>query len=454
MFLDALDLLEIRQERVPEDLGDEVFFNLGRFSRVLGEFESLRSVQPPLERVSAFHAYAAKSAKGEHEEGMQASEYSPRDAVRITTVHRAKGLQWPVVFLPGLGEGRFPSAPKEQTLWDLVPREVVRAPQRYESGEEDERRLFYVAATRAQKFLFASWAVGRYGKPRAPGAYFQAFAAAPGVETVNMSLRGRPRAQAAPKPGVTDLRLTFSEIKPMFECPYRFRLQGVYGFRAPIEEAQGFGKALHDALAEVHRRAIEGDILTVEDVPRLLERHLHLPYASPATFARLQENASAILSRYLLRQGPRLAQIELAEKPIEVQMGDGVAVEGRIDLVYRRDRGDVSVVDLKSDRRAQTEALSEAQLRIYALGYEELTGQRPQQIEVWELDRMRERPSAVDDGVLKDVRERVLEVAKRVRTGDMPPMPSPERCSTCGARAVRSARIEAENDAAPRTERG
>ena len=70
-------------------------------------------------------------------------------------------------------------------------------------------------------------------------------------------------------------------------------------------------------------------------------------------------------------------KIEFSEKQIEINLGDGVTVSGRIDLVRRIDTGETTIVDLKSTDRAQPEEVTETQLHIYALGYQELTGRKP-----------------------------------------------------------------------------
>ena len=92
-------------------------------------------------------------------EGWQDSGYVTPDAVQIMTVHQAKGLQWPAVFMPQLVRNRFPSrGGGGRTPWHLLPAEAFENAQRYKGGVEDERRLFYVAVTRAQKFLHMTWA--------------------------------------------------------------------------------------------------------------------------------------------------------------------------------------------------------------------------------------------------------------------------------------------------------
>ena len=87
--------------------------------------------------------------------------YATPDAVTLTTVHQAKGMQWPAVFLPCLRKNRFP--PKRHGglgLFHVIPEAAIADPDRYRGTVEDETRLFYVAVTRAQKYLFVSFSPG------------------------------------------------------------------------------------------------------------------------------------------------------------------------------------------------------------------------------------------------------------------------------------------------------
>ena len=77
------------------------------------------------------------------------------DSVELMTIHAAKGLEWPIVFLPSLTSKRFPSTKNGQVKNWIVPRDKFDAA-RYEGTDADERRLFYVAATRAREWLSLS----------------------------------------------------------------------------------------------------------------------------------------------------------------------------------------------------------------------------------------------------------------------------------------------------------
>ena len=195
----------------------------------------------------------------------------------------------------------------------------------------------------------------------------------------------RKRLTLTPRGSIANVVFSFSDLKYFFECPYQFKLRVFYGFNVPIHEALGYGKSLHDALAEVHARAIQGDIADDAEVPRLVDTHLHVPYAYASLREQLEAAATRVLRDYMNDNAELFDKIEFSEKSIELNLGDGVSVVGRIDLVRRIDTDEVSIVDLKSSDRAQAEDVTETQLHVYALGYQELTGRAADYVEIYEL---------------------------------------------------------------------
>jgi DNA helicase-2/ATP-dependent DNA helicase PcrA len=249
----------------------------------------------------------------------------------------------------------------------------------------------------------------------------------------------RKRLSPTPRAGVANVIFSFSDLKYFFECPYQFKLRILYGFNAPIHEALGYGKSLHDALAEVHARAVRGDVAADSEVPRLVEMHLHTPYAYPALRQQLEAAAEKVLRNYLHDNRSLFDKIEFSEKVIEISLGDGVTVNGRIDLVRRVDTGETTIVDLKSSDRAQPEHVTETQLHVYALGYQELTGRRPDYVEIYELDERQRKPRSVDDDFITDVKHQVRGAADALREGALPANPSVPKCRACDYRGMCSA---------------
>jgi DNA helicase-2/ATP-dependent DNA helicase PcrA len=186
---------------------------------------------------------------------------------------------------------------------------------------------------------------------------------------------------------------------------------------------------------------LEGTIATDGDVPQLLGTHMNTPYAYPRLREQLTHKANQVLRDYLADNREVLKKLEFTEKPIEIALGDGVTVAGRIDLVRRTDTNETTIVDFKSTERAQAEAVTETQLHIYALGYQELTGRRADKVEIYELDERARKPRAVDDEFIEDVKRDVRNAADSLRKNLMPTRPHVKSCSTCDYNGMCSAAV-------------
>ena len=118
LFLTFLEDAGIREERVPNGRGEVVFFSLGKFSQIITDYETIHYHSKPAEKYDAFANFLRYRAEDAYPEGWQDNQYANPDAVRIMTVHQAKGMEWPVVFLPALLRNRFP-APRVggRTAW-------------------------------------------------------------------------------------------------------------------------------------------------------------------------------------------------------------------------------------------------------------------------------------------------------------------------------------------------
>src|SRR4051812_40380905 len=229
---------------------------------------------------------------------------------------------------------RFPSRVMGGvTLRHVIPDEAIADPARYRGTVEDETRLFYVAVTRAQKYLYVTWApVSSNQQQRNRSDFFDHVAAEQWVSTKASPVSGE-RLEPQPLEETPQVTLSFSELKYLFECPYQFKLRFLYGFNAPIHEALGYGKGLHDALAEVHKRALDGDLLRKDVAASLVDRHLHTPFAYPTLREQLRNAGVKAIERYFDTHGNEIAQTEFSEKQIRVHVAPGITVDGRIDLI-------------------------------------------------------------------------------------------------------------------------
>lgn len=437
-YLNFLEAIGLREERIPptpsgEPRGEIVFLNLGKFSQVTSDFELIWFQSEPQQKYEQFVWWLNNQAPDYYEDGGDPQGFAQPDAVQIMTVHQAKGMEWPAVFIPALQRNRFPSTAggRGRSKWHILPRAAVPDALRYDGSEADERRLFYVAITRSKKYLFCTFAPTAGNQLyKKPSAFMQEFTRSTDVLTREIPASNAAKIEPRPRRETPNVVLSFSELKYFFECPYQFKLRFLYGFNPPLHEAIGYGKSLHDALAEVHKRALAGDLVDESEAEALVETHLHAPFASPGLRDDLRAAAIRAVTRYLKEQRATLPQTIHSEQQVEIQVAPGITVNGRIDLIKRIDTGEVAIVDFKSTERAQAEDVTRAQLHTYAIGYRQLTGASADLLEVLNLDEGGKNVREVVDGPLLKATEAQIRMAgDSIRSNTLERLTS--WCGTC-----------------------
>src|SRR5206468_71816 len=237
--LDFLQALDMREDTLPGDAtrGELVFYQLGKFSQVISDYEQIHFTTEPKAKYEGFAKWLEHQAPGYYADADADGGYATPDAVAIATVHQSKGLQWPAVFLPALRKNRFPSRVMGGvTLRHVIPDDAIDDPARYRGTVEDETRLLYVAVTRAQKYLYVTFApVADNQQQRARSDFFNHIAAQQWVSTAPAPIN---QARLTPQPvqATPQVTLSFSELKHLFVCSYEFKLRFLYGFNAPKSE--------------------------------------------------------------------------------------------------------------------------------------------------------------------------------------------------------------------------
>lgn len=424
-YLSFLEAISLREEAIADDggshrcRGEIVYYNLGKFSQLISDYEAIHFNSDPDSLYKGFEGFLQNQAADYYPEGWEGAGFAAPDAVQVMTVHQAKGMEFPVVFIPNLLRNRFPSKKQGGRKWShVIPPEAVIGAARYEGCEEDERRLFYVALTRSKKYLFCTWAPETSKGMYAKQSQFVSEMTAPAyVLTREPQVEVANRMPPASCVSEVEVILTFSELKYFYQCPYQFKLRFLYGFNPGFHEKIGFGKSLHDALAEVHRKALDGEYLKPEHVPDLLATHFHLPYAWQSLKDDMRLQADKALRRYLSENGALLDKVEYAEQAIELKLDEGIVVHGRIDLIRRIDTNQIIIIDFKSTKRSQEEDVTSQQLHIYALGYQQLTGRGADLVEIYNLDEgagatVRE---LVDDTMLRQSEAAILTAGRAIK---------------------------------------
>ena len=371
IFQAMLKELGARNDRWSES----TMFNLGAFSNLLTQFEAVHQWITPA-RLKSLVLFLSNWGMRHVDEG-GVGELAALNSVKIMTVHAAKGLEWPVVFLPRVSSRVFPSSMRTRPPETFLPSDSYNN-DGYVGGDDGERRLWYVALTRCAKFLHVS-SLNRRGTRPTP--YFREIehdCVLPPGSTPPC----RTKIEPTPPAHSNLLQTTYSDLASFRRCEREYQLRSVMDFSPGVGEQFGYGQRIHDILAEIHKKAIQGEPLTPTAVRQLVSEQFHLRYTRGKPFKILRDAAMDALVRYVERAGDKLSQARAAEKPFELIDRDSDAlIAGVVDLLERADdsalpsqREIVGLVDFKASRIRTVEAYAETvkaaqeQLQLYAVG--------------------------------------------------------------------------------------
>lgn len=445
---ELLDVLEIRDWDVADPIRLNIIGTLARFTSLLADYERVRrrarlDVDVHGEQVGGewggewyyknLAIHIVNYAQGAYE-GFDGEPDLMIDAVDVTTVHRAKGLEWPAVFVPSLTSNRFPSSlTGRQRDW-LVPRELFNAA-RYEGSDADERRLFYVATTRARDWASVSRHDRVTTKLVQPSPYWEELKDFH-IDPNDIVL---PPIETQSEGDEDKLSITFSEMASFLECGLAYRLRSLVGFQPRLAPELGYGKAVHHLLRRIAEHTqTTGTIPTKDQLDDMLDDHFFLPTANKAGHRLMKEAARRLIGNYVDNHETDLHRVWETERPFEIHL-DGVTVSGRADVILDQEDGipkGLAIVDYKTSTDDDITPY-ELQLQVYAnAGQREGLDIRATYLH--DLNGTRHEV-AVDTDSIRSAETVVEEAAVKIRSRDFEPSPG-ARCRTCEVRTICSAR--------------
>ncbi len=425
IFWNFLEDANIREESFPESpekhdnsSGEIVMYNLGKFSQVINDFESINYKTGSASfYLFNFLNFIKHAAKDYYPEGWINSTYKTPNAVQIITIHQSKGLEFPVVFIPGMNRNYFPSKRRGGvTEWKFIDADLIENSDKYRGLDDDhesERRLFYVAITRAKKYLFISRAPSLTNRLyQKPSLFINEISSSDYlISSEHEDYSELKELPSVPKESTNNIELNFTVLKDFFDCSYRFKLVSIYGFASPLSPRMGFGKTIHDSLSEIHKRAFNQEDISEDNTDEVISNHENFPYAPPELKRQMRATAREVVETYIKENKSDFHEIELVEKDIQLNLGDGIFVSGRIDLIKKKDfQGNLetTIIEFKSSNDSQDKKLTEEQLHLYGLGHKELTGEKADYIRIYILqDKENKRDGEVpqDSGIPKKLSE-------------------------------------------------
>jgi DNA helicase-2/ATP-dependent DNA helicase PcrA len=417
--------------------------NVSHFAELIAEFCET-SADRSLE--AYMHHLDLVLLSGEDEESAPVDGFV--DAIQVMTIHQAKGLEFEAVFVPGLVEGRLPQTGRSPRF-ELPPAVLEPLVRGREDVVAEERRLLYVAMTRARQHLYLTRASHYDGGRRWRDSRFIAEVRSAGARVVTereVIAVPRPSAQSgvkegalliAPQPsprrGEGNVTLSYSAIATYRDCPKQYWYR--YEQRLPaVQSAEAVqGVVLHEVLrraGEARQRSEKMSAALLSSLYDEVWDETEFPDLRRApTFKR---NGADQLEAY--RKGGGFdVKPEYLEQPFSVDV-DGWTLRGVIDRVDRTESGR-RILDYKSGRPV-TRARRDLQVALYALGAATALGFETRGLELDVVYLASGETVQLDrpDALVAEAKKQGAEVAEGVRAGRFEAKPDRRRCRLCAYR--------------------
>jgi DNA helicase-2/ATP-dependent DNA helicase PcrA len=434
---------------------------LDRFSRFVREWQ----VKSTTERLAEFVEYLDyfEQAGGE----INLDEEASSDAVQLMTVHAAKGLEFEHVFVMRLTQGGFPAHARPRVL-EFPPELMKEEKPKGDFHIQEERRLFYVALTRAREHLTLTTVVNKRSKP---SLFLDDILMDPRIQKRDIQRLAptAPRAAPAPRdaapaeaslfdparecarvysqiarwaetyhpPAFEPLQLSVSAIETYDACPQKYLFRQVWGIRGGPRAATSFGSVMHNTIRQFIAGLRKNRPMPFEEVEAIFLREW-TSAGFEDTYQEVEykkdglEQLRAFHSSVVESPPDVLAQ----EKYFELPMENNVVVTGRIDQVNRLGAKEQEIVDYKTGKpKLEPQAKKSLQLSLYALAAREMLDYNPVRLVFYNLQTNAPVVTTREEKQLAEAQETVQEVAADIRTGQFAPKPG-FLCKSCEFRPL------------------
>ena len=452
LVYDLLEAFGLARSPLP----DEVMRDIGLFSRMLQDVEAVyMSVDSP-ERFQEILNFLNNAAETGYNVSTDDLLQRP-DAVTVSTVHKAKGLEYPVVFVVDVEAQRFPGNRRRYDGW--LPQAIIQpAVDRgaYQRTRDEEARLFYTAITRAERYLYVSGAenlpAGR--STRKTSDFARRLSHAELSDDASQLPTDLTPYDPRRRVDETVLPTSFSEVRYYLRCPMDYQFRQRYGFSPPIPDMFGFGKTVHTVVERLHQ--LHSAAAPSEDEAEETAQHVfhlkHVPQSNdpvnnPGPFERARDKSVEIVKNYVRDYEREFCRLRQVEARFEIAARDCV-ISGAIDLLLKEDdRGEIleaEVIEFKAMEGGSDPVENEKldwtelalQVQLYVKAAQQTLGEHARTGAIHLLKDNRRVSVPITDEAVGAAMGNVEWAVQGILTGEYPMRPHPTKCAACDFRTI------------------
>jgi DNA helicase-2/ATP-dependent DNA helicase PcrA len=380
-------------------------------------------------------------------------EESPGDAVQLMTVHGAKGLEFPHVFLLRVNSKAFPATDRSP-LFTFPDRLMKEELPEGDFHIQEERRLFYVALTRAEERLTITTVTEKKGKVP---VFIEDILMEPAIKrrdvlqiapkvkkheeapTLQATLPLSdlfPATDEPPKifsrmakwaeeyhpPLSEPLKLSSSAVVNYRKCPQQYAFGALWSLKEGPRAALSFGSVMHTTLKRFLDQLKKGTTLPFEEVQRIYETEWSdAGYEDDYQEAEYRKDGLEQLKAFYQTTIEAAPNILEQEKAFELPLANNVILTGRMDQVNSLGLNQVEIIDYKTGRpRKDADARKDLQLSVYAIAAKEIFEWDPVRLVFHYLQNNQVQVTTRDAKQLQEAERIVQETASELRAGHFP----------------------------------
>ncbi len=392
----------------------------------------------------------------------------PGDAVQLMTVHGAKGLEFPHVFLLRVNSNAFP-ARNRSPLFEFPDRLMKEELPEGDFHIQEERRLFYVALTRAEDRL--TMTTVREKRGRVP-VFIEDIVMEPAIkrrDVLQIAPKPKPAkekldaeaetesgelfsaGETPPKiftriakwaeefhpPTPEPLKLSSSAVENYRKCPQQYAFGYLWSLKEGPRATLSFGSVMHTTIKRFLEQLKKGAKLPFDEVRRIYETEWSSAgYEDEYQEAEYKKDGLEQLKIFhagMLQEAPDILE---QEKGFELPLENNVILSGRMDQVNLLGRKDVEIVDYKTGKpKKDADARKDLQLSLYALAAKEIFEWNPVRLVFHYLQNNQRQETTRDSKQIAEAEATVQETAADIRAGNFTAKPN-FFCRSCAYKPI------------------